>query len=185
MSEEKKQSEKVQVDTRKERYIPFVLSGVLVLLDQVSKAIIANTIPLDSIGVRLFNDFLWIVNTRNLGIAFSIGDALSNVLRVVLFIVLPLAFIVFAVVYCIRSKTLTGFQRWAIAAIVGGGLGNLVDRIFRPDGVVDFVSVAMYGFLGFERFPTFNVADASVTVGAILLILSGFFWNVEADKKRT
>jgi len=155
--------------------MPFALSVVLVVLDQVSKAIILRTIPEESIGLRLANDFLWIVNTRNLGIAFSIGDTLSQVVRIGLFIVLPIIFLVIAIVYCFKSRTLTTFQRWAIATIVGGGIGNLIDRIFRPEGVVDFLSFAMYGFLGYDRFPTFNLADASVTVGAILLIISGFF----------
>jgi len=160
---------------------PFALSVVLVVLDQVAKAIVLRTIPAESIGLRLMNDFLWIVNTRNLGIAFSIGDTLSQVVRIGLFIVLPILFLVIAIVYCFRSRTLTTFQRWAIAIIVGGGIGNLIDRVFRPEGVVDFLSFAMYGFLGYDRFPTFNLADASVTVGAILLIISGFFSEKRSD----
>jgi signal peptidase II len=54
---------------------------------------------------------------------------------------------------------------------VGGGIGNLIDRILRPQGVVDFISVNMYGFLGMERFATFNIADSAITIGEILLIL--------------
>jgi len=52
---------------------------------------------------------------------------------------------------------------------LGGGIGNLIDRIFRSFRVVDFISVKVYGFLGFERWPTFNVADASLVVSGILL----------------
>ena len=73
------------------------------------------------------------------------------------------------------------------AFIVGGGLGNQVDRIFRPEGVVDFVSFSMFGLFGFDRFPTFNVADMSITIGAIALLISGFFMESKEpiDDKRS
>jgi len=155
------------------------LSGSLVIADQWTKAWIVDTIPLNTIGPRLLDDFLWIVHTRNLGIAFSIGDDISRLLRIGLFIILPAIFIVIASVYCVVSAALTTFQKFAVATIIGGGLGNLIDRIFRPEGVVDFLSFSLFGIFGWDRFPTFNIADSSVTVGACLLILSGFLWEKE------
>jgi signal peptidase II len=74
--------------------------------------------------------------------------------------------------YYFKSDEFTQLQRWAAAGIIGGGLGNIIDRIFRPDGVVDFVSVRLYGLFGFERWPTFNVADSSVVVCCIILLIS-------------
>ena len=71
-----------------------------------------------------------------------------------------------------KSNDFTKLQRWAIAGIVGGGIGNLIDRIFRPEGVVDFIDVKFYGLFGMERWPTFNVADSAVVVCGILLIVS-------------
>ena len=56
--------------------------------------------------------------------------------------------------------------------IVGGGFGNLIDRCFRTEGVVDFIDVKFYGIFGMERWPTFNIADAAVVVCGILLIIS-------------
>ena len=67
-----------------------------------------------------------------------------------------------------------------MAGIIGGGFGNLIDRIFRPAGVVDFIDVRFYGIFGLERWPTFNVADASVVVAGILLIVS---FILEKDKE--
>jgi signal peptidase II len=66
-------------------------------------------------------------------------------------------------------------QRWATAGILGGGIGNLIDRIFRSEGVVDFISIKFYGFLGFERWPTFNIADSSVVVCCLLLFITILF----------
>lgn len=163
------------------RALPLLIPLLIIALDQWSKAKIVAAIPLDTIGRRLLDDFLWIVHTRNLGIAFSIGDDLGKLLRVALFIIIPGIFIGVAVAFCLVTDSLTKLQRIAIAFLIGGGAGNLLDRIFRPEGVVDFLSFSLYGFLGFDRFPTFNVADLSVTIGAGLILISGFFF--ESPKK--
>jgi signal peptidase II len=76
--------------------------------------------------------------------------------------------------YYFYSEEFNTLQRWAIAGILGGGLGNITDRIIRPDGVVDFISVKFYGFLGLERWPTFNIADSSVVICCILFLISIF-----------
>jgi len=164
------------------RLLPVLLCmGGIVVADQLTKAWILRTIPMDSVGFRFWDDFLWIVHTRNLGIAFSIGDSLGGLFRIGLFILLPSTFLVLAVVYCARSKDMSGFQRLAISVLAGGGLGNLLDRILRPEGVVDFLSFKFYGILGMERFPTFNIADLCITVGAALVLLSGL--GLEWGKK--
>jgi signal peptidase II len=62
-----------------------------------------------------------------------------------------------------------------VAGIIGGGIGNIVDRMFRPEWVVDFISVRIYGLFGMDRWPTFNVADSSLVVTGILLMLSLIF----------
>ncbi len=159
---------------------PGLIAPALVALDQASKYWIVSTIPENTIGMRFMNDFLWIVHSRNLGIAFSIGDDLSRLVRIGLFIILPAIFMALAMGYMVKSEKLTSLQRLAMTIIVGGGMGNLIDRIFRPEGVVDFLSFSLFGFLGLDRFFTFNVADTSVTVGACLILLSGFLWEKEA-----
>lgn len=158
-----------------------LLSASIILLDQLVKAKIIALIPENRIGLRLMNDFLWIVHTRNLGIAFSIGDGASRLFRIILFIVIPAIFIIGAVFYSIKSASLSFFQRISIALIVGGGAGNLIDRIFRPEGVVDYLSFSLFGFLGMERFPTFNIADTAITIGASLLLLSGFLAGAKGN----
>lgn len=166
------------------RSLPFLVSCIIILADQISKALIVAKIPENTIGSRLLGDFLWIVHAKNLGIAFSLGDSFSQLIRIALFIVLPLGFIGFGIVYCFKTEKLSTFQRYAIAVIIGGGLGNLIDRIFRPDGVVDFISVKFYGLLGMDRFPTFNVADSCITIGAVLLFASGILWSSDEETER-
>ena len=155
-----------------ERLWPFSLTLAVIALDQITKLIVAMTVRPWSVGASFFGDFFRIVRVYNPGIAFSIGTALSGNVRGLLFGLMPLAVIAVVVWVYLRSDDLTKFQRWCIAGIIGGGLGNLIDRFFRPEGVLDFLDVKFYGLLGFERWPTFNVADSSVVVCGCLLILS-------------
>ena len=160
------------------RFLPFILTAAIVVADQVSKALIVRFIEpyrLTRDSVSVIGDFVTFIRTQNLGVAFSIGQSWPPIARRILFIILPLIVIVFAGYYLIKGRDLTGLQRWALAGIVGGGLGNLVDRIFRAEGVVDFILVNMYGFLGQSYFAVFNVADSSVTVCGILLVSSLVF----------
>ena len=66
--------------------------------------------------------------------------------------------------------------------IAGGGFGNLIDRFFRAEGVVDFIDVKFYGLFGMERWPTFNVADSAVVVCGILLIISFIVTSIKESK---
>ena len=159
----------------KELLFPFLLTAIILVVDQATKALIVATVERLEYGgpvIEVFGDFFRIIHVRNLGIAFSIGRGLGPLVRRVLFIVLPTLVIAGLVVYYFRTSEFTRLQRWAIAGIVAGGLGNIVDRIFRPAGVVDFLDVKFYGLLGMERWPTFNVADSSVVVCGILLMIS-------------
>ena len=164
-----------KIDSAKLR--PFILTALIVLFDQISKAIIAIKWPGDGIFIKdvFENDFLWIIHVRNKAIAFSLGHGLPDGVRTVLFIILPIVVLGLLVWYYLKTDEFTGIQRWAVAGILGGGAGNLIDRVFRPDGVVDFISVNFYGFLGLSRWPTFNIADSSVVVCGILLLIAIVF----------
>jgi signal peptidase II len=155
-----------------QRLWPFSLTFAIILLDQLSKWIITATVRPWSVGAAFFGDFFRIIRVYNPGIAFSIGGTLSDDIRNVLFGMLPLIVIIIVIGVYFRSNDLTRFQRWCIAGIIGGGLGNLIDRFFRPDGVLDFLDFKFYGLFGLERWPTFNIADSSVVVSGILLMLS-------------
>ncbi|MFA6507461.1 MAG: signal peptidase II [Treponemataceae bacterium] len=161
----------------REKLLPLILIALVIIVDQLSKAWIVTNYPGDGIFIKdLFdNDFLWIIHVRNKAIAFSIGNGLPDSVRMVLFIAIPLVVLAGLIVYYLKTDEFTGFQRWAVCGIVGGGLGNLIDRMFRPSGVVDFVSINFYGLLGLSRWPTFNIADSSVVVCGCLLFVSVLF----------
>jgi signal peptidase II len=160
----------------KKKLLPFMLTAIALAADQLSKAFIVKNWPRDHTFIAdvFNNDFLWIYHVRNTAIAFSLGENLPDRIKPFLFVLLPLVVLAFLVVYYIKSDEFSSLQRWALAGILGGGLGNLLDRLFRPLGVVDFISVKLYGFLGLERWPTFNLADSFVVVFGFLLLVTVF-----------
>jgi signal peptidase II len=162
------------LETQKQRVplAPFALSCAILILDQVSKALVASRVAPDTVAFSAFGDFFWIVRQSNLGMAFSLLDKLSPGPRAIILIALPLILVAAVTVFYFRSREPNMLQRWALCGIVGGGLGNVIDRIFRPEGVVDFISVKFYGIFGYDRWPTFNVADSSVVVCALILVVS-------------
>ena len=158
-----------------ERLWPFTLTVGVILLDQITKWLVSITVRPWTVGISLFGDFFRIIRVYNPGIAFSIGGSLSGNIRSVIFGLLPLFVIIIVIIVYFRSNELSKFQRWTVAGIIGGGLGNLWDRFFRPEGVLDFIDIKFFGIFGLERWPTFNLADSSVVVCGILLLFSLIF----------
>lgn len=154
------------------RFTPFILTATIIALDQISKAWIVATIAENTVGYRFFGDFLAIFHVRNTAIAFSMGVGLPIWVKLLFFVLLPLLLVVVVTILMVSRHTeMNSRYRWTLAMFLGGGVGNLIDRIFRSFRVVDFISVKVYGLFGFERWPTFNVADASLVVSGILLAI--------------
>lgn len=161
----------------KEKLLPLVLLFAVVLLDQVTKVLVVKYVPFHSIAASFFGDFLRIIYVANTGVAFSIGAGWGDLFRILLFRILPLVVLVAVLVFYFKTNEITSVQRWAVCGIVGGGFGNLIDRFFRPEGVVDFIDVKFYGIFGYDRWPTFNVADAAVVVCGVILVVSFIFFS--------
>lgn len=172
----------VQPVSPAQKLLPFVLTLATVAADQITKLLVVMNIPLGTIGWSLGGDFFRLIHVRNTAVAFSLGHSLPDGVKGFLFVILPLIVLILLTVYLLKSQEFTLFQRWALAGILGGGLGNLIDRIFRPAGVVDFLDVKFYGILGFQRWPTFNVADSVIVVTGILLFISLLFQKGVRDE---
>ena len=140
----------------------FGIAAIVILLDQITKTMILKTMAIgDS---HTITSFFNLVHWRNAGAAFSFLHAASGWQRW-LFIGLALVAVVFIVWMLARH----GGQRlfaWALALILGGAIGNVIDRMLHGS-VVDFIQLHWRG----AAFPSFNVADSAITVGAVLLIL--------------
>ena len=153
------------------KFLPFSLTALIIAVDQFTKVLIQNSFRMGE-KIKIIDDFFWFWHVRNKGMAFSIGSGLPEGIRDILFLALPVAVLLFLLAFYFKSQQISGVQRWCFAAILGGGIGNLIDRFFRPEGVIDFISFKFYGILGFERYPTFNVADSTVVIAGIIMVLS-------------
>ena len=139
---------------------PFICAtaAIVIAVDQVTKAIAASALD-DGRSVSVIDGVLHWTLQRNPGAAFGIFRRAP-----VLFTILAIG--VSAVIVWVAPHARDGLHRVALGLVLGGALGNLVDRLFRPPGpfrghVIDFID--------FRVWPTFNLADAAVVVGAILL----------------
>jgi signal peptidase II len=158
----------------KAKLLPLVLTAAVIVADQIVKWVVTRTLPYGR-PVEVLGEFLRFVYVQNPNIGFSIGRTLGGGGRFVLARLLPLIVSGVLLVYFLVGKDITRFQRWVLAAVLGGGLGNYVDRIFRQGEVVDFIDVKFFGIFGLQRWPTFNLADSTLVVAGILLLASFLF----------
>jgi len=138
------------------------IAAAVIVLDQLTKAMIVAAFRLGD--ARTVTPFFDIVRAHNRGAAFSFLNDASGWQRW-FFVALGIAAAAF-IVWLLRRH---GGQRmfgWALALILGGALGNVIDRLVHGH-VVDFVQVHWQQ----HYFPAFNVADSAITIGAMLLIL--------------
>ena len=139
----------------------------IVAVDQWTKILVLEHIPLYS-HMEAIPGLFHFTYVRNTGAAFS-SFAGAQWLVAVIFLALTAAIFY---EYFKKRLPFTTAERWLIAAIYGGGLGNMIDRI-RFGYVVDMIEV------DFMRFAVFNVADCFITCGSILLLLHLVFCNKE------
>lgn len=175
--------QKLDLNTIKQRSLPLVLCVLLFLADQLSKILVVHFIPLNSAAWSFGGDFFRLIHVRNKAIAFSLGAGIPEFLRILLFILLPLLFLGVTVYFLITTNQISKFQRWVLAALLGGGMGNVLDRIVRSQGVVDFLDFKFYGIFGLERWPAFNLADSFIVIAVSLLVLSFIMQTIKENKK--
>ena len=145
--------------------VVLLLAGAIVTLDQITKAIALERLPL-GVPVTVIDGWLALTLVLNPGLAFGLLGSVPLGWR---WVVAALSLVALAVLARVALRVLpaggwTG--RLAIGLIFGGAVGNLVDRA-RFGAVVDFVDVYWRGW----HWPAFNVADSAITVGVALLAL--------------
>jgi signal peptidase II len=141
-----------------------IVLGVVVL-DQLSKWWAVARLPDDP--VRIVGDDVGFVVVRNTGSAFSLFQAFTPLLAIV-------AIVVAVILVRAVRRTRDTLMVVGLSLVLGGALGNLADRLFRTPG---FLKGAVVDFVHVGDFPTFNVADSAITIGAVLIVI----WAIRAD----
>ena len=150
----------------------------IVLLDQASKYLAIQLLQ-GRETISLFNDCLRFLLAENRGGFLSLGASLPEGIRNIIFLLLSTIFLVIFCVFMLRDKNSTFTLLVASSMIVGGGVGNLIDRAFRDGAVIDFVNVG----IGNLRTGIFNIADMAVLFGCVLLFVMLIRANKQANPK--
>jgi signal peptidase II len=145
------------------------LTLAVVFLDRATKAWF-ETQTTEGWRYEVIHNFFYLVNTKNPGIAFSMfANASSPAVRILL-IAGALVIIGLIAWLLVAGANVSALNAAGLALLLGGAAGNVVDRIVHG-GVTDFLEF----YLGTYRYPAFNVADAAITIGAILLVIDVLF----------
>ncbi len=141
-----------------------VLMAGVVGLDQATKALLVRSLELHD-AVPLVDGLLSISHVRNRGAAFGLLSDWDLPYQPLVLSLLSLAALVAIMLYFVRLPASARLPRLALALVLGGAVGNLLDRL-RLGYVVDFIHVYWRQY----QWPDFNVADSAITVGVILLV---------------
>ncbi|HIT33593.1 MAG TPA: signal peptidase II [Candidatus Faecousia intestinigallinarum] len=142
-----------------------LFAAAVVAADQLTKYLVVANIPLYT-QVDAIPGLFHLTYVQNTGAAFSAMEGMRW-----LFVLIFLGFTLFIFWEFPKKRwPFTTLERWCLAAVYAGGLGNIIDRV-RLGYVVDMIQVE------FISFPVFNVADCFITCGSILLLVHLAFWN--------
>lgn len=152
---------------------------IAIVADQLTKAWVTSSLGLGQ-SVPLISGFLHFTLVRNTGMAFGLLSSSEIPFKAVLVTLLSVAAMGAVTYYALKTPQQEKWTRIGLTLILGGALGNIIDRI-RLGYVVDFVDV----FYGSSHWPAFNVADSCICIGVGLLLLDGFrHRSVEPESAR-
>ena len=154
----------------KSKYIILIcLAGLVITLDQLSKLYIAHHFELHQ-SATLIPHFFNLTYVRNTGAAFGLLAKAPESFRIPFFIIIPLVALTIIVLIFKKTQETQLLMITALSLILGGAIGNFIDRL-RFNYVIDFLD-----FHWFQKYhwPAFNVADASIVIGVLLLIFYTF-----------
>ncbi|MBN2378675.1 signal peptidase II [candidate division WOR-3 bacterium] len=146
-------------------------ASVVVVLDQVSKALVVAKLQFAGNVLWVIEPFFKLTYAQNEAGLFSLSYGPSWI-----YILTSSLAVAFVIVYLLRPQK--SFVAVLLGFILGGGIGNLVDRI-RVGYVIDWISMGIKSW----RWGTYNVADASLVVSVILLLITWFFFSKSLEKK--
>lgn len=149
----------LRVSTLTTRQVALAVAAVVVAVDQLVKWWVVATLP--GSPIVLVEDFLQLRYVTNKGAAFSMLEGAGSIIALV-----AIAAAIFIVL--VSGRLDVRREAVALGLVLGGAVGNLLDRVFRGEG---FLDGGVVDFVDFSFFPAFNVADSAITIGAALAIL--------------
>ncbi|GAE91713.1 lipoprotein signal peptidase [Gracilibacillus boraciitolerans JCM 21714] len=147
------------------------LALAVIIIDQITKWLIVTNMEIGE-RVTVIESFFYLTSHRNSGAAWGILQGQMTFFYIITLIVV--GFIIFYIQKFAKENALLGT---ALAFVLGGAIGNFIDRLFRKE-VVDFFDV----YIGTYDYPIFNIADSALVVGVIIIFIYTFI--EERNKKK-
>jgi len=150
---------------KKIQILGLLLSIIVIIIDQASKwTIVSNISEYQRVNILPFFNLTLIYNK---GISFGMING-GSIIELALISIITLSILFIVIRWLFRTSSL--YVGLSIGLIVGGAIGNTIDRFFHQ-GVVDFLDF----HIGMHHYPSFNVADSSIFIGVVLLLLENLF----------
>ncbi len=139
--------------------------------DQVSKSLVRQNLEYHETIPLITSRFI-LTKVENTGAFLSLGDSLPGPAKTLLLLILPLAALAYGFIYLLTQKNLPRIPVIAISFLIGGGLGNMIDRALYGS-VTDFLHIDF----GLIQTGVFNMADVSVMVGVFVILVYAYFFQ--------
>ena len=157
------------LNKRKRNLLITTIVFLSIAIDQISKVWVRNNFE-SYVENSIIGDVFTLIKVENTGAFLGMGSELSEIPRVLLLILLPIIVLISITIYTYIDKSLDKISIIGFSLIIGGGIGNIFDRIVYGS-VTDFLYL---DFGGVFKTGIFNIADLSVTTGMILILISSF-----------
>ena len=151
-------------------YIYYLIALLIILVDQITKWLVVKYMTLGE-SITVVENLLYITSHRNRGAAWGILQGQMW------FFYIVTTLVIIGIVYYIRKFSADKLTGISLGLILGGAIGNFIDRIFRNE-VVDFVHTYIFSY----SFPVFNVADSALCIGVGLMVIAMFLEEKRAKE---
>ncbi|WP_042144974.1 signal peptidase II [Paucisalibacillus sp. EB02] len=145
-------------------YRYYLLAAIVIAIDQFTKYLVVKNMELYE-QIPIIEDFFYLTSHRNSGAAWGILEG-----KMGFFYIITIIVIIGIIYYLHKYGKDNKLFALALGLILGGAIGNFIDRLFHQE-VVDFFDFIIFGY----DFPIFNIADSSLTIGVILVIIATLF----------
>ena len=151
------------INLRNKYLFLFIISSALIIIDQYTKFMVSLHIPLNY-SVKVVAGFFNLTHIRNSGVAFGIFSEQNSELKPYLLIFVSIIAIIAILVIFHQTEREKKLVQTGLVLVFSGAIGNLIDRVLHKE-VIDFIDI----FFNNRHWPAFNVADACITIGVMLL----------------
>ncbi|WLR52269.1 signal peptidase II [Bacillus tianshenii] len=147
----------------------YYLAALLIIcIDQITKWLVVTKMTLGQ-NIPVIEGFFYLTSHRNRGAAWGMLQG-----QMWFFYIITVVVVIAVIFYLEKVRKKERLLSWALALILGGAIGNFIDRVLRQE-VVDFINVYIFNY----NYPIFNIADSSLVVGVIFVMIYSFM-----DSKR-